>query len=687
MAGCISGDVDSAGGSDGAGDGSAPTVGSESLDEVAGGGSADGSDGTGRSSDGGAAVPDSPVIDAEFVPGPCRFQPPEGYSPRCGIVAVPMDWDRAEGEVELAVAVFASTTEAPADDPVIYLDGGPGSHALDTIEFSVEEFLEPLLARGDVVFFDQRGAGRSTPHLDCPETASVNRRVEDDPALDDDEATVAFRAALGRCRQRLVDAGIDLTDYNSISNAHDVEAIRIALGYRRWNLFGISYGTKLGLEVLRRHPGAIRAAVLDSVYPPQVDSVLENPSTFVASYEAVIAACADEPACGADGDLADRVRALVARYEADPVEVEVRDWIADERDDVFVTGETIVEIIVGSLYTPSQFTDLPELVAELERGETAAVSTFLSQDRTTERFFSNGMFFAIACNEEVSFADRSEVAAALPADPFGLGDDFDFASNTGNLAFGTCEAFDSGTAPELSNQPVTSDVPTLLLAGVYDPVTPVEWAERAATTLGRSQLVVGPYASHGVSGGACGISIVVAFLDRPADRPDDRCLSEEPLRFVAPPTSAPELEAVTFQIPDFGVEITTVRPVDWPIGALQGDQYRQASFLDPTEFYQVAGDRSLGPVLAEFIAAEQDVELGSARPLGNGTGGPISADTVPGTWQRRSGRNGAVAVEWYETELDGQATYVVLVSPVGQVEENLASVVLPALTAIEVRGL
>ncbi len=685
VAACISGDPDITGEADGAVEGRPATIGSQAIDGT-GGADIDGADGA-RSGAGAVVAPDGPEVDAEFEEGPCRFEPPAGHSPRCGIVAVPMDWDRDEGEVELAVAVFASTAETPAEDPVIYLDGGPGSHALDTIEFSVDEFLEPLLARGDVVFFDQRGAGRSTPQLDCPETAAVNRRTEDQPTLDDDEVTAAFHVALAECRQRLVDAGVDLTAYNSINNAHDVEAIRKALDYERWNLFGISYGTKLGLEVLRRHPGAVRATVLDSVYPPQVDSVLENPSTFLASYEAVVSACDAEPACGADGDLAERVRALVADYEADPVEVEVRDWISDERDDVFVTGETIVGIIVGALYTPSQFTDIPELVAELELGRTDAVAAFLSQDRTTERFFSNGMFFAVACNEEVRFADPREVAAAVPDDPFGLKDDFDFASNTGNLAFGTCEAFDAGAAPALSDQPVASDVPTLLLAGAFDPVTPVDWAERAAATLGRSELIVGPYASHGVSGGACGISIVVAFLDSPGERPDDRCLSDEPLRFLASSSTPPELEAVSFEIPDFGVEITTVRPVDWPVGGLQGDQYRQASFLDPTEFYQVAGDRSLGSVLAEFIGAEQNVELGPVRPLGDGIGEPISADVVPGTWQRRTGRNESVAVEWYETELDGQATYVVLVSAVDQLDENLASVVLPALNAIEVRVL
>lgn len=653
-------------------------IGSEALDAGAGSGGLDG----GSAFDSG----DGPEILAQFVDEPCRFEPPPDHVPRCGVVTVPEDWASGRGQVDLAVAVFDSSSTDARPDPVIYLDGGPGSHALETISFVVDDFLEPLLGRGDVIFFDQRGAGLTSPRLDCQETVAVNRRLEDEPSLGDDEATELFHRALRECRDRLLSDGIELTAYNSINNAHDVEAIRVALGYDQWNLFGISYGTKLGLEVLRRHPDSVRAAVLDSVYPPQVDSVLENPSTFVDSYELILAACEAERACADGGDLGERIRAVVARYEEQPLQVEVRDWILDEGDTVFVTGETIVELVVGALYSPSQFTDLPELISELERGDTDAVSTFLSQDRSTERFFTNGMFYAIACNEEISFADRAAVTAAIPPDPFGLKEQFDFASNTGNLAFGTCEAFENGRAPDVSNTAVSSDVPTLLMAGVYDPVTPVAWAERAAQTLSRSHLVVGPSASHGVSSGQCGISVVLDFLDAPETVPDDGCLFDQELQFVAGSDQEIELEAVTYRIDDFGVEISTVRPTGWFVGSLEGDQYRQQSILDPTEFYQLAGDRALGAVLAEFIEEEQGLTIGEPERF-SGAVGPIAADELSRQWDRRSGRNASVTVEWFETEIDGQATWVILVSAVDQLAESLVSILLPALDAIEVTGL
>ena len=221
-----------------------------------------------------------------------------------------------------------------------------------------------------------------------------------------------------------------------------------------------------------------------------------------------------------------RVRAVVGRYEDEPVEVEVG--------------------------------DIPELVAELEVGRTDAVASFLSQDRSNEHFFSDGMFYALVCHDEISFADPAEVEGAVPADPFGLQDRFEFGSNVGTEAFATCSAFDSGQAAPEANQPVESDVPTLLMAGEFDPVTPPEWARVAAVTLSGSHLVVAPDAAHGVSTDECGMSIVLAFLDDPVAPPDTACLAESEVRFLVGPPAETALEA--------NVQVDTCGPYDIQVG-------------------------------------------------------------------------------------------------------------------------
>ncbi|MDH4365611.1 MAG: alpha/beta hydrolase, partial [Acidimicrobiia bacterium] len=605
-----------------------------------------------------------------------------GTEPRCGTVAVPEDWATGTGTVTLSVAVFPSTADSPAPDPIVYLDGGPGGHSLDAVQFLTTDLLEPLQARSEVVFFDQRGVGRSTPALDCTEVTAFTRQAEDDPAMGDDEATAGLDDALNACRRRLAGEGIDLAAYNTINNAHDVDAIRRALGYQTWNLLGISYGTRLGLEVMRQHPEGVRSVVLDSVYPPEVDSTRDNPASFVAAYQAVVAACALEPACAAGGDLAARYRAVVATLDAEPLQVEVRDFLTAETDQVWVDGSAIIDVVSQALYSPDQFTDLPELVTELERGRTDALELFLSQARTNEGFFSTGMFFALECNEEIAFADPAAVAAALPPDPFGHTDTFDYGSNNGSLAFSSCAAFNDGTIPTpdpILNQPVTSDVPTLVMSGRYDPVTPPVWAEEAAGHLTQAWLVSAPYGAHGISPGECGMSVVRQFLDDPDTAPDAACYDTETLSFLAGPDPTPvELEPATYTGPDGSATISTVAPKGWGTGGLDGDWVRQSSFLDPTELLQLgaSGGQLLAASIERFLTETQDVTLSA----------PETIEGPGGTWQYRTARTETRAVEWYQAERDGATVLVLLVAAPAEVEALTGTVLKPALDNITVTG-
>jgi pimeloyl-ACP methyl ester carboxylesterase len=411
------------------------------------------------------------------------------------------------------------------------------------------------------------------------------------------------------------------------------------------------------------------------VFPPHIDSALENPTTFLDSYQAVVDACGREPACAAGGDLGARIREVVLAYDADPVQVEVQDYLSGVSDDVYADGETIVGVVTQALYSPLWFTDLPELVAELEAGETGALEQFLSQQRTNEPFFSTGMFYAFECNEEVVFADRDEVAAAVPPDPFGLFETFEYASNSGTFAFDTCEAFGTVAAPPESNEAVTSDIPTLLMAGAFDPVTPVSWAEAAAETLPNSFTVVAPTEAHGVSPGRCGMGVMRQFLDDPATEPDASCYAGGALQFLGVPDEEIVLEPVTLEYPASGVTISTVRPEDWDHGQLPGDSYRQASFLDVTQIVQVVGDSSLSFGLEIYLSDTWGIEVSEAteRPGLHGR-----------DWQYRSGQSDQAAVEWYETEIDGSPTFVVLVSSPQELEHHIDTVLDPVLESIDV---
>ena len=621
---------------------------------------------------------DQPVAQVDigsrvFQPGPCGFDVPAGLEPRCGVVVVPADWATGAGEVELAVAVFPSSVEAPASDPVVYLDGGPGSHTLQSIQFLRSSLVEPLAERGDVVFFDQRGVGFSSPRLSCPSLTEARREAEDRPDLTDAELDARFLGSVEACHRGLVGDGVDLTLFGTEASAHDVEAIRLALGYPAWNLHAVSYGTRLGLEVLRRYPDGVRSAVLDSVFPAHVDAVAETQVSFFESFQAVVDACAVEPDCAALGGLDQRIRNLVARYDAAPVTVTVDDWLTGESDDVQFTGEALRSIVIGALYSPAKFGDLPELVLQLEAGDTSGASAFLSSERSSEQLFSDGLFLTVACREEVPFSQQDEVARLAPPDPLGTDAAFEVAFNVGAAAFDTCGAFPVPAAPETIAAPVRSDVPTLLMAGRFDPVTPVGWAEQVAEDLGQSQLVVFDGDSHGLSTTECGQVLVRSFFDNPTDMVDDSCVDGEPVRFLAASVVDVSLVPDTWIDGVSDVELTSVRPEGWAVGSLGGDLYQERSFLDPTQIFQGLFDPSAAESFVTAVAADYNVELSDSVDVGAG-------------WWQRSGRGDEVAIEWFQSVDEGQALVVLLVAPVPDIDELRDQVAIPARDALTISG-
>ena len=194
----------------------------------------------------------------------CRL-PKVALAAQCGEIAVPENRDAPGGRtITIAVAVLPANTLNPRADPLFILAGGPGQSATSIAPFAVQ--LTDVRKDRDIVLVDQRGTGRSSP-LDCAAFAP-----DDTP-----DTTLALDPLpkAKACAAELAGKGIDLAQYTTAAFIADLEAVRAALGYRRINLWGGSYGTRVALEYMRRHPQRIRGAVLDGVAPPGMNIVLD----------------------------------------------------------------------------------------------------------------------------------------------------------------------------------------------------------------------------------------------------------------------------------------------------------------------------------------------------------------------------------------------------------------------------
>jgi pimeloyl-ACP methyl ester carboxylesterase len=182
---------------------------------------------------------------------------------RCGFLTVPENHvNPGDATVRLAFGVIAA--ERPTDaPPLLYLIGGPGGGALNPFVLAMEG---PALASGrDVVILDQRGTGRSQPHL-CPD---MDRAEAEQAAMDltAREALVERRRAQRDCLARLEAAGIDPASYDIAASVADIEALREKLGYSLWDLYGESYGGVLAQHVIRENGESVRAVILAKPVP------------------------------------------------------------------------------------------------------------------------------------------------------------------------------------------------------------------------------------------------------------------------------------------------------------------------------------------------------------------------------------------------------------------------------------
>ena len=172
----------------------------------------------------------------------------------CGYLTVPENRSKSDGRtIRLAVATRRATAPNPKPDPIVFLTGGPGGSGLGEGPGVAKEWRRDR----DVIFLDQRGALKSDPFLSCPEIDAFMARTVGLSWLAPE--TIEQDAATTRtCRDRLAAAGADLAAYNTTESAADVADLRIAMGIKEWNIYGVSYGTDLALQTLRDHPAGIR---------------------------------------------------------------------------------------------------------------------------------------------------------------------------------------------------------------------------------------------------------------------------------------------------------------------------------------------------------------------------------------------------------------------------------------------
>ncbi len=439
----------------------------------------------------------------------------------CGSVLVPEDRTNPDSRlIRLALMRVKSSSDNPPGGTVVRLEGGPGSAGISTARARYYGGSEAGKFRvvAHYVFYDQRGVGYSEPAF-CRALPGGYQHGE---------AVLGKAIALGleamrRCYDEARAQGIQIDAYSNWENALDVRDLRRALGLKQWTLFGISYGTQLGQGVMRVDPEGTRAAILDSVAPAETvpSSSRSAAANFRASLDALANACRAQPACAeAYPDLRGRFYDVIRAYGKLPL---VLDEVSQSHS---VTGRVVVDdaavagFVFVTLYNTSAYRDLPVLLAALESRDVDVLRAYLEAGGfPLNHRWGHGMALAINCRSgrlEPESGRLNDPELAEPAKWFG--------SDSGGSLRTTCDQIDPAS-PDATATPLTSDIPTLVLAGAVDSVTPPADARSILGGLSRATYVEFPFTGHaaGLNSGECGRSILTAFIADPNKRPDVDC--------------------------------------------------------------------------------------------------------------------------------------------------------------------
>jgi pimeloyl-ACP methyl ester carboxylesterase len=240
----------------------------------------------------------------------------------CGYVTVPEEHANPDGPtIRIPVAILRATGTNPQPDPLFLAQGGPGGDAFELFSFYLPQ--SSLLLDRDLVVINQRGTIYAEPDLRCTEITDGMGEILSLPLA---AGTDRYNELLQACYQRLENEGVNLSAFDSVENAADMEAVRQALGYDDINFYGVSYGTLLGLHFMRDYPDHLRSVILDGVVPTSSNFIASLPDNETRVYAELFNACASDAVCAAAyPNLEARYQAVVDQLNANPKTVTLID--------------------------------------------------------------------------------------------------------------------------------------------------------------------------------------------------------------------------------------------------------------------------------------------------------------------------------------------------------------------------
>jgi pimeloyl-ACP methyl ester carboxylesterase len=427
---------------------------------------------------------------AEKKDGELKFEaftiPFEGQNVACELGRLTVRENRRDPKtkrIELAFVRLKSTAEKPGY-PVVYLDGGPGSSAINIARAPdyMRAFMK-LREVGDVILLDQRGVGRSKPGLTRLSTQSLPL----DAFANVESMLRAFREGITGAASYFRQQGVDLKAYNTIESANDVDDLRKALGADKLNLVGFSYGTHLGLACIRYHGANLNRVVLIGTEGPDHTNKLPSTSDVSLKRLAQLAAAAPELE-GKVPDLVGILREVLTRFEKQPVTVQITDQRSRKPVEVKVGKHGLQFLIMRDLGDTNDLPIFPAWFYTMHQGDYSILARFL--ERRYNQFGAGISMMTVVMDSSSGTSKARTARIQKEAKTALLGDMVNFPFP------GIEEAIGNHDLGAKYRSPIRTNVATLFISGTLDNNTPPFQADEVRRMFRRNTHVIVENAGH-----------------------------------------------------------------------------------------------------------------------------------------------------------------------------------------------
>ena len=457
---------------------------------------------------------------SNFQPAQCFF--PEWKELKSeniswGYLKVPENWSGGNGKsIKLAVAILHSKIAGRHAEPLVFVQGGPGG---STISDLWRWLNHPARQNRDIVLVDLRGTGLSQPTL-CPNLGHKFLAVLAGNYSPAQEINERVRLAL-QCKDTLLAKKIDIAAYNSNSIAKDLHALKICLGYKKWNVYGLSYGTHVAMIYGNEFPDDVNKLILDSPVPPHADYYNNSTSNYIRALNVFFEKCRnDHEANRQYPNLESKYYQTVESLKKNPIEVNVPTNIVSTGKFYFNAQDMMLAIQQG-LYSKRIIQVLPLLINAFHDRNKDALG-HLVKSLSSRLLLDYGTYYCVLCHEMIPFnslAKFHEDAAKNTRFPVGL--------TFYESEFSICKVWNKELKIDSAESMINiSQKPTLIFSGDLDPITPLANGILTQKSFPRSYLIEVSSWGHGVSFSECGNKLIASFLDNPTVEPNSGCFKQ-----------------------------------------------------------------------------------------------------------------------------------------------------------------